>query len=390
MAFTIGAVSQFSDTNSIADPMILIAAKAIELGRYKSQFYQAMVAPLVAKQLNTPSFEIFGRSKTAKGGTVDGAWDINDVVDLGIDTTSLTGLTVGSVIKMLTGEVVIVKSVDRSAGNIDVYARGAGGTTASIQTDAGAYTVIGYAGKDSELENVESMSEATGIYTNYAQTIFETLDWEFAGSNYARQGIDPDDIIALLTNEAVGRVAESLGNMSINGIKQAGASGGTPAMSAGLLAQLTDTASSSRAVSTYAAGGAITETKLRAALKAITLTGTPDTIWVSSTNKEVINKFNSSIIQTIRTDNTAGSFVDTYDYDGLMLNVRVDSDMPDSNIPIVTQSKCQVGWVEGDTLKLVDEPKTSSRVFRQSIQGSFGFGIEDVGYAHTLITGVTV
>ena len=65
MAFNLGAMTQFSDTNSIADPMVMVAAKAISLAPGKGAFYQAMMDPLAALPLNTESFEIYNRTKTS-------------------------------------------------------------------------------------------------------------------------------------------------------------------------------------------------------------------------------------------------------------------------------------------------------------------------------------
>lgn len=389
MAFNVGTITEFDDPKTISDPAVFVTAKAIKMAARKSAFYQMMTAPLTGFKPYTQAYEVYSRSKTAKGGTVSGAWNATDTEDLGVDATSIKGLTVGSVLKMATGEYVIVKAVNRTAVTINVYARGAGGTTGAIQADASAYAVVGFAGKDSELKNVESLSESTGVYTNYIQTIFETLDWEFQGANLRRKGLDDDSILTVLMNEAMIRVAESLGVMSIHGKKQLGASGGTPYMSAGLLAQLADTAGGTRPIINYDASGAFTETKLRAALQEVFVNGSPDTIICSAANKEIINGFNSSITQTTRTDTEAGSYVDTYNYDGAMLTVKVDADMPDDTIAIVTIADCKVSWVEGDMLRLKDEPTTSSREFRQSLQGSLGFAVENVGYDHTYIYGIT-
>jgi len=389
MAFEVGQFNEFDDANSVADASILVAASAIKMGNYKSAFYQSMAAPLVTQGLNTVDFEVFSRSKTTKGGTVDGEWNATDLVDLGLDATSIKGLTVGSILEMVTGEFVIVKSVDRTAVTIDVYARGAGGTTGAVQATSSDYVVRGFAGKDEELKNVESYRESTGKYTNYVQMVIETIDWTKRGAELKRMGLDGDKILPILIEEATLRVAEMLGVMAIHGLPQLGVDGGTPYMSAGLFSQLADNAGGSRPILNYNASGALTEEKLRLQLSELTNTGVPDTIWLSAANKEVVNDFKGTITQT-RQDTVAGSYVDTYNYEGLMLNFRVDSDMPDSKIAVVTSSSCKKKWVEGDGLRLEDEPKASSREFRQSIQGSLGFAIEDVGYAHSYMYGVTV
>ena len=388
MSFVFGVHTMFDDSVTIADPTILAAAKAINLARNKGAFYQAMGAPAVA--INTVDFEVYSRSKTARAGTVGaGGWDDSATADLPVDSTSIKGLTIGHVLDV-AGEQVIVSAVDRSANTIDVYARGAGGTTAAAHLAAVAFKVVGFAGKDSTLKNVESVSESTSAYKNYLQTVFETLDWEFRGAQLRRQGLSDANIVTVLTQEASYRVAEMLASMAIVGKKQLGSKTGSPYMSAGLLAQLADNNSGNRPVLSYDASGALTETKLKAALADATKYGNPDTIWCSNKVKGTINGFNGSLTTTIdRTEHIAGQYINQYDYEGLILDVKVDADLPDTTVPIVTQAKCQKGWAAGDYLTKKEEPAQSSREFRESLQGSVGYIIEDVGYDHTYIYGIS-
>ena len=167
-------------------------------------------------------------------------------------------------------------------------------------------------------------------------------------------------------------------------------------MSAGLLTQLKDTTcedSKTRDILSYNANGALTETKLRTALKEAFQVGSPSTILVSSNNKEIVNGFNaanSSIqIATQRTDHVAGMHIDYYDYEGRRLEVKVDADLPDSDVPIVTPSQLKKGWLKDDALQKKPEPTQSSREFRESIQGSVAFEVHGVGRDHTIITGIT-
>ncbi|MBK7979257.1 MAG: hypothetical protein IPK06_04440 [Ignavibacteriae bacterium] len=178
--FVFGVHTMFDDAVSIADPTILAAAKAINLPRNKGAFFQAMGAPPVA--INTVDFEVYSRSKSARAGTVGtGGWDNSATSDLPVDANVVKGLTIGHVIEV-EAEQVIVSAVNRSANTINVYARGAGETTAAAHSAAVAFKVVGFAGKDSTLKNVESVSEETSAYKNYIQTIFETIDWEFRGA----------------------------------------------------------------------------------------------------------------------------------------------------------------------------------------------------------------
>jgi hypothetical protein len=300
------------------------------------------------------------------------------------------GLTVGHVLKV-DSEIVVVKSVNRGANTIDVFARGAAGTTAAAHTTGAAFTVIGFAGRDVDLKNAESVSEASLKCPNYIQTIYEMLDWT-KGAELTRQGLSAENVIAILRQEAGFRVAGMLSNMAINGVKQLGTAS-IPYMTSGLLASLEDTASASRPVQRYnASAAAIDETKLCAALDQVFATGSPDSILLSLYNA---NKFKAFVgagkdvtIATDRMDTGAGRSIDHYDYNGVRLDLVIDADMPNDKIAIVTTADLKKGWLEGDMLTTKEEPTLSSREKRESIQGSIGFLVENVGYNHLEIYGL--
>ena len=127
MAFEVGQVCEFYDVNSKADPVILVAAKAINLPRNKGAFYQAMSAPQMS--ITQKEFEIRSRSKTVRDGKIGSTpWDASATAGLSVDAESVKGITVGSQLK-IGNEVVIVSAVSRAAGTIDVFGRGFGGTT---------------------------------------------------------------------------------------------------------------------------------------------------------------------------------------------------------------------------------------------------------------------
>ncbi len=164
-------------------------------------------------------------------------------------------------------------------------------------------------------------------------------------------------------------------------------------MSAGLLAQLADV--TYRGARTYNVNGVLTEAKFKAALKSVFDNGgTANYIWVSPTCKDYINAFlgaNSSVMMTdsARNHTAGGVYVDSYNYEGLLLNVGVDAGLPNDRIAVVNQAKCKKGWLADDGLRQADEPALSSREHRKSLQGSVGFLIEDVGEDHILLYGIS-
>lgn len=388
MAFNFGQFSEFSDDVTIADPTIMAVAKAIELGPFHGKFYQAMGAP--AAPIQTKTFKIYNRTLTSRNGATDAAWNGTSTAGLGISDDALKGLTIGHVLD-IAGEVVIIKEIDRNAGTISVHKRGEGGTTAAAHDSGTTFDVIGFAGADSDLKNVESVTEATTEWENYVQTVFETMDWLKHGE-LTRQGLSSSSAIQVLVREAEIRIARLLSAMSIRGVKAKATSAGGRYMSAGLLTQLSDKERNGRK---FNVDGVLTEAKFIAALKELfDAGGSANTIWVSPTVKPYINAFvgaNSSVTLTdSKANHTAGGiYVDSYNYEGAILNVRVDADMPNDRIAIVNQGKCKKGWLSDDGLRMVDEPTGSSREKRKSLQGSIGFMIEDVGSDHTLLYGIT-
>lgn len=394
MAFNFGQISEFSDSNSLANPVIAALAKAIDLPRFKGALYQRMGAPQVA--IRTKEFDIYSRSKNTRAGVIGTAgsgtdWgSTSDTTALPIPASSIAGLCIGHVLKV-DSEVMVVSAVDKSGNTIDVFARGAGGTTAATHSTGAAFKVIGFAGRDVDLKNVGSVSESTLKYKNYVQTVFELLDWQ-KGAELQRQGLSAENAIAILRQEAAIRVAETLSSMAINGYKQLG-SASIPSMSAGLLAQLEDAGDDSRPIlRANASGAALSETILRGALDTVFATGAPDTIVLSLYNVNKMLGFQGAskdvTIATDRQDNGAGRSIDHYDYNGARLNLMIDTDMPNDRIAIVTMADLKKGWLEGDALTTMEEPAASSREHRESIQGSVGFLVENVGYDHIEIYGL--
>lgn len=389
MAFIFGQFNEFSDSVTFSDPVVEAVAKAIQLGPFTGKFYEAMGAP--ATTISTKEFKIYSRTLTSRNGTIDATWDGTATTGLGVSDDTLKGLTIGHVLD-IGGEVVIIKAIDRTAGTISVHARGEGGTVAATHESGATFDVIGFAGNDSDLKNEESVSEATREWSNYIQTVFETIDWLKHGE-LVRQGLDSANAIHVLVREAEIRVAKMLSAMAIRGVKAKGNENGGRYMSAGLLAQLGDV--TNRNARRYNVDGVLTEAKFIAALKDMfDAGGTANTIWVSPTVKPYINAFigadSSVALVDQKSNHTAGGvYVDSYNYEGAILNVRVDADMPNDRIAVVNQGKCKKGWLADDGLRMVDEPTLSSREKRKSIQGSIGFLIEDVGSDHTLLFGIT-
>ncbi len=390
MSFELGLFTEYDDSNSIAYADIVARASAVPLSAFKGAFYNSMLN--MQAQVMTKDFEIYNRTKTQRVGTVGVAgWDNSATTNL--DVTSTAGLIKGQTL-LIEDEVVIVDSIT-SATKIAVIARGAGGTTAATHAAAVPYKAYGSAINDTDLKNINSVNEITGVYKNFMQTVAEPLDFTKSAQILKRKGLNDAQILNVLRQEAMNRVVEGISSSSILGYKQEG-DGTSPYMTAGLIQQMLDDANGNRPVLTASASSApISEAILRGALRDVTQQGMPTDIFVSSANKELINGFKAVTaknytINSEQSNSVAGYHVDSYDYEGLMLNVKIDADMPDDKIAIVNINDCRKGWLNDDLLQFHAEPDASSREKRESLNGSWGMEIENVGYDHILIEDLTL
>ena len=389
MTFDVGQVTIYDDTVSILDPEVITMAQAIPLAVNQAVFWNMCSAPQMG--IVDMKFEMINRNLTAQAGVIgDGAatgW-VNGTTTTALPMTAdaVNVLTIGSVIKV-EDEIVVVSAVDRSGLTIGVYERGAGSTTGVAHADTTAFAVIGHAGNDTDLANVESFAEESNSYTNYAQTVFETVDYTQRNSIIGRKAMNGGNV-DLLKQEAMNRMAIKLARASLLGVKRVGTAT-IPYMTAGLYEQLADTAGATRPVLRYNASSApFTEDILKAALEDVFERGNPDTILVNQSNKNIINEFNRSFINTDISNTKAGYSVMQYEYEGKVLGVVVDQDCTSDKVSVLTKSKCQKGWLSGDTLRFAEEPKTSSREHRDSLQGSVAVIVDGVGYDHIDIYGI--
>ena len=390
MAFEFGYFNEYSDPVTKGDPVIAAVAKVITPGIYEGALFQSM-GP-VSVPITSKTLEIYSRGQTSRDGALGAsAWNSSATTGLSVTADAAKGLTVGHVLR-IDQEVVIVKSVNRSAGTVEVYSRGAGGTTAATHAAGTPFKVISFAGSDADLKNVESVNNTTGKYENYVQTFFETMDWLKHGE-LVRKGLTESQAKATLLKEGELRFARLLSRAAVLGVKQNG-DNGDKYMSAGLLAQLADTAGGTRQTLSYNANGALSDEKLNAAIREVLNNGgVVDAIWLSPTNKTYANNLCSAIYNpdAAAADKghvAGGVYANAYDYEGLIIPFKVDNAMPDDVIAVVNSADVKKGWLEGDGMALKDEPAASSREFRKSLQGSCGFVVENVGVNHTYLHGV--
>jgi len=384
MAMDIGMHWHLDDANSIIDPQILGMAAEINLGAWEGVVWNALAPSSI--QVNDYRYEIYDRSRTGLTGVIgNGAgtgWlDDADTTDLAMTAAAVGILTVGDLIKV-ENEYLIVSSVDRAANTINVFGRGHASSTAASHADTTAFTIIGKAVNDTDIKNVESFAEQTGLYTNYTQTVVEMIEQTFTDTIQARKVFEQRP---QLIKEAMDRMFRRLSKNSLLGRKAVGTKS-VPQTTAGILQQLSDGGGVRTPLRYNASGVTSPESVLKNALISVWNNGgNPTHIVCSPTNKR---KFDPLMEQFIRTSRAEAGVIGTdngtaYMFQGKVLPFVQDQDMPDDRIEIVTLGKLQKGWRVGDIMRgPIEEPKASSRELRYSLQGTFFISVEGVGVEH--------
>ena len=397
----IGIHTNYDDPTSILDPQIIQRASEIKTERFEFNIWNRLNAPDQA--ITQESYKIGARTRTGLTGVIgDGAgtgWDNAATTNLPMTADAVKAVVIGSIMELYTvttaaREIVVVKAVDRSANTIDVFERGAGSTSAAVWADAATFRVIGNSINDTDLKNVESRSEKTYAYENYLTLLAEPIEATYTDLNEARKYFRNQG--QALFNEALDRVFRQMSSSLLNGVKVAG-SKTKPAQAAGIRDQLQDTSGGTRDVLNVNVNGALTKIKLDAALESVFTKGSARTIYTSYTNAKTIMGFtiNTQVsfnagIPDARIANIGNSAIPTaYEYNGQLFDVVIDKDMPESNIFIVNEDKLSRAFKSGDALRFVPEPSQSSRESRWSFQGKIGFIVDDVGYEHIDLYGIT-
>lgn len=380
----IGLHWHLDDPNTIIQPTIRGMAAEINLGAFEGIIWNRLSAP--ERAVDNYQFEIYDRSRTALSGVIGNGsgtgWaDGTTTTSLPMTAAAVGVLTVGDVLDV-ESEQVIVKSVDRSGNTIDVWARGHGSTSGAAHADTTAFSVIGKAINDTDLKNVESFSELSGLYTNYTQTIVETIDQTFTDDIQARKAFEQNP---QLLKEAMDRMFRKLSKTCIKGVKSV-ATKTSPQTTAGILEQLSAGGGVRTPLRYNASGITSPESVLKNALISCWNSGgNPTHIYISPGNKR---KFDPLMEQFIRTTRAEAGVIGTdngtaYMFQGKVLPFVQDQDMPDTRIEIVTEQKLKKGWRTGDIMRgPIQEPPQSSRELRYSLQGSFFIEAYGVGVDH--------
>lgn len=263
-------------------------------------------------------------------------------------TTATDGLTINSsftskikpqyVLELTTGEVVVVKTVNTGANTIDVYKRGAGGTTAAAQaTTAFSIKIIGIADVEGSAPSTHNFQGFTDK-ENYVQ-IFEDV------ANYSRlanlsahfSGMTAMDATLMIKTKELMRFLnraiwygmperDTTNNINLmGGAKYFGS------------AQVSNVA------------GALTVAKFYTALKSHISAGLiPDAFHGSINAVSALEQLYNTTVRTVPSDKVGGQSITTINAMGFEIALLPDRDIADSEGFIVDYARCAYGPIEGN------------------------------------------
>ena len=323
--------------------------------------------------VNTTKIKWYDAKTYALEGTVGtGGWNASDTTGLPVSTELSALVNVGDVLRT-ENEYVVVKSVDRTAHTISVYARGHGGTTPAAHTAALPIYILGNAQVEGTVDG-DNLLEDTIEQVNYTQIVEEPIELSITAQK--QQYLDVADKLNEERQKAMTRALKKLNQAILFGKPSAG-SKTTPRSFGGLKHFIEGTSGSFN----YNVGGSFTETHLKNVLLEMARRGgSPNTILCSPDVKSQINTFHASNTRYSRDERTAGNFIDRYEGEGVgVLNIVADPFLRHSfgEMYIINTRKLGKTWFVDDRLRFAPEP-SNSRTMKETLQGQLTVRFKDV------------
>lgn len=312
-------------------------------------------------------------------GEVRTAWNVAGTAGLAIDDALAKIINIGDVIRV-ESEYVVVKAVDRSIGaaTIDVHERGHGGSTPATHAAALIIYIVGSAHVEGTVDG-EGIIEDNIKRINYPQLVEEPIHVSFSAANQSFEDSAFQNKLEEARQKVMVRALKKLNKSVLFGLANEGTK--SKPSSAGGIKHFLENDSNNININV---GGAISEAKLKSALKEIVLRGgIPNLILCSVDAKMVINGFNRTTVevqtQTPRTDRTAGSIIDYYEFDGIgRIAVMADPLLTHAfgELYILNVRKLKKFWMKNDAMRFAPEP-ANSREFKETLQGRYSFVMKD-------------
>jgi hypothetical protein len=325
-------------------------------------------------------------SATVEGEVVGAGWTGAATTGLGIDSVLATLINVGDVLRV-QDEYVVVKAVDRTAEEIDVYGLGFGGTTPAAHAATTPIYIVGNANVEGTVDG-DSIVEDNILRENYSQLIEEPVELSVTASLQLYEDVEAK--MDEMREKAMRRALIKMNKTALFGVADAG-SKTTPRGAGGLRYFISGDVNAVN-VDATAGGGSFDESVLQTALLEVAKRGgSPDLIICSPTVKQIINGFNkvgsNPTIFVGQESREAGVLVDFYNGEGVgRLAVISDPILNDAfgELYIVNSRKLGKAWFAQDELRFVSEP-SNSRTIKETLQGQFSLLVKDIRTDHARI-----
>jgi len=302
-------------------------------------------------------------------------------------TATFSNFAVGQILAIATpagltyAERVRVTAVNTSTITVS---RGWGATTAGTITASSTVKMI----SNPKLENSAKGDDDTDVPTivaNYTQIFAKTAVVSRTAQNVNNYlNMSPIQFAEMQHLDTLNR---DLNNALIYGTRETGSASVTRT-AGGMFEFIT---SSGNVVT--AGATALTSAKLNSLVKAIIEDGgTPDTIVCSPGHAQTISGWNSSVIQTARTDTTTGYYTQRFQSSlGMMAGGGIYNIVPDFNMPmdqllLVDSSRVKLVPLRGGQFRSWDATTPGQDGIARRILGEYTFEIRDGLTAHGLIT----
>lgn len=262
-------------------------------------------------------------------------------------TDATEGLTINSaftakikpqyVLELPTGEVVVVKTVNAN-NTIDVYKRGAGGTTAAAQTTtAFSIKIIGIADVEGSAPSSHNFQGFTDK-ENYVQTFEDVAIYSRLANLSAHfTGMTAMDATLMVKTKELMRFLNRAiwyGMQERDTTNNINLMGGAKYFGSAQVSNV---------------GGALTVAKFYTALKSHISAGLiPDAFHGSINAVSALEQLYNSSVRTVPSDKIGGQSITTINAMGFEIELLPDRDIADTEGFIVDRSRCAYGPIEGN------------------------------------------
>jgi hypothetical protein len=282
----------------------------------------------------------------------------------------------GDILK-IESELLLLQSISTDTLTIAAGGRGYGGSTAAAHVTLTPIRIIGNVNVQDAAQGGSRTTTKTGLF-NYTQ-IYEDTVVVTSTAQAIKKYVEQNEMSAQLMRAL--RVAWiQYERTLLDGRKVAPSAGVASAMD-GILPRISTNA--------YAKSGALLteEFVLQALFDSWNAGGEPSHIFVNQFQKRQMNKFLDSQRMTTRTDRVAGAVVDTYSWDGGLVDVVLDRNMPADTLLVIEKGRIGFGPLRDHALSAAPVDTTTRLKDAVQIIGQYTSETRNEK-AHAKITGL--